>query len=152
MHFSLDAFDHKILAALQSNGALTNSQLSEMVNLSTSQCSRRRARLERERIIEGYHARLNAKALGMSLRAVVRVNLKSHSIDNAQDFAAMLSAHDEIIEAFSVSGDADYVLILQCANLDSFADFIHAKLLPQPIISQVRSEIVLRDLKRAQVF
>ena len=152
MHISLDAFDHKILAALQSDGALTNSQLSEMVNLSTSQCSRRRARLERERIIESYHARLNAKALGMSLRAVVRVNLKSHSIDNAQDFAAMLSAHDEIIEAFSVSGDADYVLILQCANLDSFADFIHAKLLPQPIISQVRSEIVLRDVKRAQVF
>ena len=152
MHISLDAFDHKILAALQSDGALTNSQLSEMVNLSTSQCSRRRARLERERIIESYHARLNAKALGMSLRAVVRVNLKSHSIDNAQDFAAMLSAHDEIIEAFSVSGDADYVLILQCANLDSFADFIHAKLLPQPIISQVRSEIVLRDVKRAQGF
>ena len=152
MHISLDAFDHKILAALQSDGALTNSQLSEMVNLSTSQCSRRRARLERERIIESYHARLNAKALGMSLRAVVRVNLKSHSIDNAQDFAAMLSAHDEIIEAFSVSGDADYVLILQCANLDSFADFIHAKLLPQPIISQVRSEIVLRDVKRAKGF
>ena len=148
MHTSLDTFDHKILHALQRDGALTNAQLSELVNLSTSQCSRRRVRLEKDGVISGYHAQLNPEAMGMGLRAVVRVNLNSHSAANESDFASILANHDEIIEAFSVSGDADYILILQCENLARFADFIHSTLLPQPIIGQVRSEIVLRDIKR----
>jgi DNA-binding Lrp family transcriptional regulator len=127
---------------------LTNAQLSEVVNLSTSQCSRRRVRLEKDGFILGYHARLNAEAMGITLRAVVRVNLSSHSAENENKFAKMLSRNEEIVEAFSVSGDADYILILQCENLASFANFIHSKLLPQPIIGQVRSEIVLREVKK----
>jgi len=148
MQISLDSYDHKIMQALQRDGAQTNAQLGEVVNLSPSQCSRRRLRLESEGIIAGYHARLNAEALGLSLRAVVRVNLNSHSSENAQEFANMLSRHEEITAAFSVSGDADYVLLVQCQNLAGFADFIHAKLLPQSIIGQVRSEIVLKQVKQ----
>ena len=117
MHISLNHHDRAILRALQKNGALTNAQLSEAVNLSPSQCSRRRLRMENAGIIAGYHARLNAEAMGFSLRAVVRVNLNSHSEKNAQDFARLLNSHDEIIEAFSGSGDADYVLIMQCKDL-----------------------------------
>ncbi|MEM9585178.1 MAG: Lrp/AsnC family transcriptional regulator [Pseudomonadota bacterium] len=146
MHTSLDSFDHQILRALEKNGALTNAQLSETVNLSTSQCSRRRVRLEKDGFILGYHARLNADAMGITLRAVVRVNLNSHSAENENEFTKMLASHDEIVEAFSVSGDADYILILQCENLARFADFIHSKLLPQPVIGQVRSEIVLKEI------
>ena len=149
MQISLDSFDHAILSALQRDGALTNVQLSEAVHLSPSQCSRRRIRLESEGVILGYHACLNPVAMGLSLRAIVRVNLNSHSEENAQNFARLLSTHVEITEAFSVSGDADYVLILQCKNLTSFADFIHGMLLPQSFIGQIRSEIVLKDIKRS---
>ena len=148
MQISLDRYDHAILRALQHNGALTNAQLSEAVHLSPSQCSRRRQRLEHYGVITGYHARLDPEMMGFSLRAVVRINLNSHSEQNAKDFAYMLNAHEEISEAFSVSGDADYLLIIQCENLAKFADFVHEHLLPQKIIGQVRSEIVLRDLKR----
>ena len=148
MQISLDDFDHRILRALQRDGALTNAQLSEQVNLSASQCSRRRLRLERDGVISGYHAHLNAEAMGITLRAVVRVNLNAHSASSESAFARMVALQDEIVEAFSVSGDADYVLILQCETLASFADFIHSTLLPHPEIGQVRSEIVLRDIKR----
>ena len=148
MQISLDQFDHKILTALVQNGALTNAQLSDLANLSASQCSRRRIRLETEGIIQGYHARLNSEAMGISLRAIVRVNLHSHSEDNALQFARLLKQHDEIVEAFSVSGDADYVLIVRCENLRRFADFIHSSLLPQKIIGQVKSEIVLNEIKQ----
>ena len=90
MRNSLDSFDHKILSALVKDGALTNAQLSEVVNLSTSQCSRRRVRLEKEGFIAGYHARLNAEAMGIALRGVVRVNLNSHSSENEDEFTKML--------------------------------------------------------------
>ena len=49
-----DAFDLKMLAALQEDGRLTNQQLADLVGLSASQCSRRRMRLEEEKVIAGY--------------------------------------------------------------------------------------------------
>lgn len=144
---SLDRFDHAILNALQENSARTNADLAEIVNLSASQCSRRRARLEEDGVIRGYTARVSAGALGFGLRAITRVNLSAHSEKNAKGFADFLDRHEEVRVAFSVSGDADYVLILMTRDLTAFADFIHRHLLPHPQVSQVRSEIVLMTLK-----
>src|SRR5262249_33659913 len=66
MHaISVDAFDLKLLDALQSDGSLTNGQLADRIGLSPSQCSRRRSALEAAGIVEGYRAELSATALGL---------------------------------------------------------------------------------------
>lgn len=147
MHKKLDKFDLAILRALERDGSQTNARLAEFVGLSTSQCSRRRAALEESGVIVGYHARLDPAAMGRSLRAVVRVNLASHSEERAGEFNALVERSSEIREAFAVSGDADYVLLIQCTDLTAFANFIHQTLLPFPNVAHVKSEIVLRGLK-----
>lgn len=144
---TLDGFDLAILSALQRDGAMTNAALAEVVNLSPSQCSRRRTALEQAGVIEGYSARLNAVKLGYGLRAVIRVNLSSHGQSKEDDFARFVASHPQIRSAFSVSGDADYVLDVRVRDLEAFADFVHGHLLPHPQVSQVRSEIVLKTLK-----
>lgn len=126
---------------------MTNAGLSEVVNLSASQCSRRRAALEAAGLIEGYTARLNLSKLGFGLRAVTRVNLKDHGKGADTDFAGFLERAPEVASAFSVSGDADYILDIRTRDLEAFADFIHTRLLPHPLVGQVRSEIVLKTLK-----
>lgn len=146
----LDAFDIAILDALQRNGAMTNAALAEIVNLSASQCSRRRAALEQAGIIENYTARLSATKLGFGLRAIIRVNLSSHGQRKEDDFARFVESRKQIRSAFSVSGDADYVLDVHVRDLEAFADFVHRDLLPHPQVSQVRSEIVLKTLKMDQ--
>jgi len=143
----LDGFDVAILVALQRDGAMTHAALAEVVNLSASQCSRRRAALEQAGVIEGYSARLSAARLGYGLRALIRVNLSSHGQTKEDDFARFVASHSQIRSAFSVAGDADYVLDVRTRDLEAFADFIHRHLLPHPQVSQVRSEIVLRTLK-----
>ncbi|KRW95283.1 AsnC family transcriptional regulator [Paracoccus sp. MKU1] len=143
----MDGFDIAILNALQRDGAMTNAALAELVNLSASQCSRRRAALEEAGVIEGYAARLNPQKLGFGLRAIIRVNLRSHGQGKEDDFARFVAAHPQIRSAFSVSGDADYILDVRVRDLEAFSDFIHRHLLPQPQVAQVRSEIVLRTLK-----
>ncbi|MEO0388601.1 MAG: Lrp/AsnC family transcriptional regulator [Pseudomonadota bacterium] len=148
MQETLDRFDQALLRALQRNGALTNADLAETVGLSASQCSRRRARLEAEGVILGYHAQLNAVAIGHNIRAFVRVNLRSHSKEGARDFDRLVTTNPLIVEAVSVSGDADYVLSVACDTLETFAAFIHETLLPHDNIAQVRSELVLRDQKK----
>ena len=143
----LDRFDIAILIALQRDGAMTNAALAEVVNLSASQCSRRRAALEQAGVIEGYAARLSAAKLGFGLRAIIRVNLSSHGQRKEDDFARFVTSQPAIRSAFSVSGDADHVLDLRVRDLESFADFVHGQLLPHPQVAQVRSEIVLKTLK-----
>lgn len=146
---TLDTFDYAILSALQADGSLTNAQLAERVNLSASQCSRRKSALETAGYIEGYTARLNTAKLGFTVEAFVRVNLSSHGKAQAEDFASYLEAFPQVRAAYSVSGDADYVLHVTARDLEHFADFIHRHLLPYGRIGQVRSEIVLTTLKQS---
>ena len=143
----IDGFDRAILTALQRDGSLTNAALAERVRLSPSQVSRRRAALEADGIIAGYAARLDAAKLGFGLRAVTRVNLTAHSGRSDETFGHFVRSKPQVREAYSVSGDADYVLHIQVRDLEAFADFIHRHLLPHPEVAQVRSEIVLTTLK-----
>ncbi len=144
---TLDSFDHALLNALIRDSTQTSAQLSEIVNLSASQCARRKARLEELGIVSGYGARVDNEALGYTLRAITRVNLSEHNQKAAQDFARFLETTREIEAAWSVSGDADYVLNVLTQDLKSFAEFIHQRLLPHSNVTQVRSEIVLTTLK-----
>ncbi len=144
---SIDRFDTAILKALQNNGAMTNAALAELVHLSASQCSRRRSALEEAGLIKGYAARLDATKLGYGLRAITRVNLQSHGQRSDGSFARFIQLHPQIRAAFSVAGDADYVLDLRMRDLDDFAEFLHEHLLPHPQVAHVRSEIVLKTLK-----
>ncbi|MGJ8623326.1 MAG: Lrp/AsnC family transcriptional regulator [Yoonia sp.] len=147
MHKNIDQFDLTILTALEQDCAMTNAQLAQIVGLSTSQCSRRRAQLEADGVITGYHARLDPSVMGRSLQAVVRVNLVSHGDGHARKFGDLIARSSEISEAFAVSGDADYVLLVKCENLAAFSEFIHKTLLPFDTVGQVKSEIVLHALK-----
>lgn len=143
----LNAFDRAILNALQVDASLTNSQLSEKINLSASQCSRRRSALEKQGIIKGYSAILDAQALGFGLRAITRINLTGHSAKVDEDFSYFLDNAPQVRSAYSVSGDADYVIEVHVKDLNEFADFMHQKLLVHPFVAQVRSEIVLKTMK-----
>ncbi len=144
-----DAFDLKILAALQDDGRLTNQQLADVVGLSASQCSRRRMRLEEEKVISGYHADLAAEALGFNLIAFVQVRLATHSPDNAKKFRALVGRVEEIQEAYSLTGDADYVLKVVLRDLKSLSNLVNDVLMPHQSVAHVRSSIVLDRLKES---
>jgi len=147
----LDPYDLRILDALQRNGSIGNAALSEIVHLSASQCSRRRAALERSGVIEGYRACLSAAKLGQKLRAIVRLNITKHEHEANETLSKWMAGQPEIQSAFSLSGDADYLLMVRVTDLEAFSDFVHSKLLRQPLVAQVRSEIVLKTLKDSPV-
>ena len=147
----IDQFDYAILDALQGDASLTNAQLSERVNLSASQCSRRRSSLESQGIIKGYQAVLNAESLGFGMRAITRVTLAGQQQDHDAAFARFVETQPAIRAAYSVSGEADYILELHVRDLPEFAEFIHTRLLPHPSVAQVRSEIVLKTMKEKRL-
>lgn len=143
----VDAFDLRILAALQDDGRLTNQQLADAAGLSASQCSRRRMRLEQERVIAGYHADLSSDALGFNVIAFIHITLATHSPDNAKKFRALVNRIDDIQEAYSLTGDADYLIKAVLRDLKSLSDIVNNVLMPHQSVAHVRSSIVLDRLK-----
>ncbi|MFU0503517.1 Lrp/AsnC family transcriptional regulator [Pseudaminobacter sp. NGMCC 1.201702] len=143
----IDQFDRKILSFLQADGRLTNNELSERVNLSASQCSRRRQRLEEDGFIQGYSARLDRDRLGFPLVNIISVTLATHNRDNAQRFAELLSRLPEVQEAHALTGEMDYILKVVTPDLKSLADFVNDVLLPHESVQHVKTAIVLQTLK-----
>ncbi len=144
----LDGFDRRILGLLQADSSLTNAQLAEKVALSPSQCSRRRLALEAAGLILGYRAEVDGAKLGYVVEAFSRVTLAAHSETVVDDIAAFFGAQPEVRMAYTLTGDADYLLHLQVRSLDELASFVHRRLLPHPMVAQVRSDIVLQRVGR----
>lgn len=143
----LDGFDRKILAHLQADARLTNSDLSERVNLSPSQCSRRRQRLEEDGFISGYRAMLDRDRLGFSLVSVVSVTLATHNRDNARRFAELIARLPEVQEAHALTGEMDYFLKVVTPDLKALSRFVNDELLPHDFVQHVKTAIVLETLK-----
>lgn len=140
----LDAFDRSILSLLQDDASLTNAALSDRVNLSASQCSRRRIALEQAGYIRGYRAELDAAKLGFGVEAFSRVTLIDHVEGTADDISGFFDGLEEVLAAYTLTGDADYLLHVRVGTLDDLAAFVHRRLLPHPKVAQVRSDIVLQ--------
>lgn len=144
----LDSIDTRLLAALQDNAFLTAQELSETLHLSASQVGRRRQRLESEGYIEGYTARLSAKRLGLAVQGFVQVHLSTHGPEHSASFARLVDAQPEVTSAWTMTGDADYLLRVYCADLGALNTLIHDVLLPHPAVARVHSQIVMDQLKR----
>lgn len=147
----MDEFDFRILAALQRDGRLTNAELADRVGLSASQCSRRRSQLEADGVIASYHAALDAEKLGIDVVAFIHVTLATHSPDNARRFADLVNDIDEVMDAYSLTGESDYLIKLAVPTLKVLSQIVSDTLLPHPSVAHVRSSIVLNRLKESRL-
>jgi len=143
----LDKIDTALLTALQVNAHLTAQELGETLNLSASQAGRRRQRLEADGYIDSYVARLNPAKIGLGVQGFVQVHLVAHGPEHASGFARLLSNRSEIVSAWTMTGDADYLLRVYCEDLASLNMLIHEVLLPHPAIARVHSQIVMDQIK-----
>ncbi|WP_374301946.1 Lrp/AsnC family transcriptional regulator [Ferrovibrio sp.] len=148
MRPDLDVFDLRLLAALQQDGRAPNAALADAVGLSASQISRRLARLEQEGVVERYAALLRPEAVGLSVLAFTAVSLERHAEGIVQGFEQTVLACPEILECWSVTGEADFVLRIVAPDLKAFADFLSQRLLRVPGMRSVRSSIVLHRIKQ----
>jgi|SRR6516162_203889 len=144
---TLDGADLRILAALQSDARLTNLELADRVNLSASQCSRRRLRLEQAGVIRGYRAELALEPLGLNITVFTKVSLVAHSGDNARRFAKLVRGLDCVLEAHALTGDSDYLLKMVVPDLKSLSSVVNNILLAHPSVAHVHSSVVMETLK-----
>ena len=145
----LDAADRRILRALQRDGRLPITALAERVGHSATPCQRRVKRREEAGLIAGYAARLSAARVGLPLQAFVQVALVSHSEEVAERFHTALAARPEVIAAYTMSGEMDYLLHVVAPDMEAFGEFATRGLLRMPGVKETRSSFVLATLKEA---
>jgi DNA-binding Lrp family transcriptional regulator len=143
----LDPTDSRLLAEVQRNAMLTAQDLGDCLNLSASQAARRRQRLEQEGFITGYAARLAPQRLGLTVQAFVQVQMASHAPETARAFGQLIATLPEVISAWTLTGEADYLLRVWCADLPALNRLIHERLLPHPAVARVQSQIVMNQFK-----
>jgi len=145
----LDAIDRRILEAVQSDGRISNVDLSSRIHLSAPQCLRRVRSLEERGVIRGYRAEVNAEAIGFAVTAYVSVSIGGDDFGRVREIEAEIRAFPQILECYSVSGEDDYLLKVVAHDLKSLSNFLTDRLMQVSGIDDVRSMICLEEIKLA---
>ena len=141
-----DQLDYKILTELQSDGRMTNQDLSEKVGLSPTPCLRRLRQLENDGVIFRYVALVDPVAVGYSVTAFVRVRLDQQDDRHLRLFEEAIAGFPEVMECYLMTGDADYQLRVVVTSLESFEDFLRLRLTKIPGVGQVTTSFALRPI------
>ncbi len=144
---TLDKTDRKILRELQANGRITMTELADKVGLSTTPCTERVRRLEREGVIEGYYARLNPQALGAGLLVFVEIRLSSKSGDLFEAFRREVQKIPAILDCHLVSGDFDYLIKARISDMSQYRKLLGDILLKLPAANESKSYVVMEEVK-----
>lgn len=143
----MNRFDAQILRELQRDSHVAMAELAGRVGLSTSACHRRVKLLEANGMIDGYSARVNAKALGFDLEVFVDITLRSQSQEAMNAFERAVLLYDEILECVLTSGTADYMLRIVARDVAHF-DKIHRNCLARlPGVAGMQTSFALRSIK-----
>lgn len=143
----LDKLEKVILATLQTQGRISNVELAERAGISESPCFRRVKALEESRVIEGYGARLNQRALGLQVTAFVQVSLEKQDDSILPAFLEQVEAEDHIIECHAMSGSHDYLLKVVANNIDHFSALSMQHILKFPGVINMESNFSLLAVK-----
>lgn len=145
----LDAYDIKILVALQQNGRMTKLRLAEEINLSPSPCWERLKRLEESGIIKGYHAEVDVDRLIRCTNVLVEVTLKSHHANDFKRFEDAVRDVPEVVDCYATGGGFDYLLRMVTLDIDHYQRLIDRLLEADIGIERYFTYIVTKRVKLA---
>lgn len=119
MEITLDSTDRSILAALQSDGRLSMTELARDIAMSPSATSERVRRLEEAGVIDGYIARVVPVRVGHAIMAFIRLRYPSTKY---QPFYDLISATPEILEVHHVTGEDCFIIKTVAPSMAALED------------------------------
>lgn len=143
----LDITDKKLLILLQKDSNQTVKALAQQLGKTTTPIFERIKKLEKEGLIDGYSARLNAKKIGLKQTVFIAISLQGHTRSYLEKFVKEINDFPEVVECHRVSGNFDYLLKLVVQDIEAYEKFIVTKLTLLPYLGNVQSHIALSTSK-----
>jgi len=147
MPATLDRIDRKILDILQREGRIAITELAQRVGLSTSPCSERVKRLEKNGVITGYHARVAPEAVGKTLLVFVQIKLSAKSGEVFDKVREQLAHMPEVLECHLVSGGFDYLVKARLRGMGEYRHLLGDILKKLPVPAESHSFVVMEEVK-----
>lgn len=143
----LTTIDRKILRALQEDGRMTIQAIADRVGLSPSPCLRRIRQMERAKVITGYSATVDQKAAGLPVSVFISIKLERQRARELDAFAVAISRWPEVMDAYLMTGQFDFLLRVVCADLESYEHFLREKLTQVEGVASIESSFSLGTVK-----
>ncbi len=143
----LDRFDIAILGELRKDARISWSALGEKVSLSAPAAQRRVQAMQRSGVIQYFTAILDTRAMGAAVKAFIQVKIARHDQDAADQFRNTIALYEEVESCYQITGNMDFILIVNARDIESLGDFLENKILYLPSVTDAISSIVLRSLK-----
>ena len=135
----LDPIDRMILAELQADGRMTNVELAKRVGISAPPCLRRVRSLEEAGYIRGFHADVDARALGFEVQVFAMVGLHSQAETDLSAFEAKCAEWPLVRECHMLNGEIDFILKCVAPDLSSFQSFLTGQLTSAENVASVKT-------------
>jgi Lrp/AsnC family transcriptional regulator len=142
----LDRTDRRILAIIQEDSTLPLAEIGARVGLSQTPCWKRIQRLERNGVIRRRVALIDAARVDLGLTAFVSVQVAEHVPDRLAGLHETIAAMPEVLQAFRLAGDVDYLLRVVVRSTTDFDAFYRRLIAVVPAIS-VTSRFVMEPVK-----
>lgn len=143
----IDRTDRAILALLQENARISNAEIGRRVDLATSTVHQRIRKLEEQGVIDGYHCRVNSRAVGYRLAAFVRIQTSEGA--RFDDIAPRLKSIPEVLEVHRVVGEDCFFAKVRVRGPDELAELLDHDLQRIPGVGGTRTTIVLQTVKES---
>jgi Lrp/AsnC family transcriptional regulator, leucine-responsive regulatory protein len=143
---NVDDIDRSILTTLEKHGRISNNELAHRVGLSPSPCLRRVSRLEETGVIRGYQALVDPAAVGRGLRVFAGLRLIRHARADVVAFERAVILLPEVVHTHHVTGNYDYLLQVEVADLPAYEDFHANRLANLPSVASVTSYVTMKTL------
>lgn len=137
---ALDRIDRAIIAELSKDSRLSVRAVAERVHISRTATNTRINRLIENGVLKSFTTKVDRKALGLHVTAIVIVNVRETPW---QDMADALADLPYVENVLAVSGGIDFVLTVSAPDNDSLSDVIMRKINTMPGVVSTRSHIVL---------
>jgi Lrp/AsnC family transcriptional regulator len=142
----LDAIDIKILGILQKDCTASVADIGKEVGLSTTPCWRRIQKLEQEGVIEARVALLDPKKVKVGVTVFVSITTSEHNLEWLEKFHAVLRDFPEVVEAYRMSGQIDYLLRVTVPDIESY-DRFYKRLIERIALNDVSSAFAMEQIK-----
>ena len=144
----LDPIDRKLLCLLQENARLPAEKIGATIGLSPSAVQRRISRLRASGIIAAEVAIIDAKAVGFPLSMIVDIEVERERPELLAEFKRWIAHEDAVQEAWYVTGDCDFVLVVTARNVEDYDAIMQRLVSENRNIRRFRTRVALGTLKR----
>ena len=142
-----DRFDVKLLEIVQRNNRLTSEEIADTVGLSATACQRRLKRLRDEGTIESDVSIISPKVAGRPISMLILISLEREKADSIDRFKATVRNSPEVMSAFFVTGDTDFVLVVTARDMEEYEQFARRVCYDNPDIKGFRTLVVIDRVK-----